>query len=130
MMSNTIEFLSVELVRSLHIGQIQQYGGLYGIRDEGLLNSAVHAPQATFDSRFLCEDIFEMASIYAYSLINNHPFIDGNKRIGMVAAFFFLEINGIEMNVSEEDFYALGIAIASSTISQKNVADFLRSKSI
>lgn len=79
-MLDSIFFLTEEEIISIHTVQINKYGGPHGIRDKGLLASAVHTPQATFSNQYLHQDIFQMAAAYMYSIIKNHPFIDDNKR--------------------------------------------------
>ncbi|MBN2475130.1 MAG: type II toxin-antitoxin system death-on-curing family toxin [Pirellulales bacterium] len=90
------DFLSVEDVLVLHANQIGLYGGDQGVRALGLLESAITQPQATFGGQVLHEFPFEMAAAYFFHILQNHPFIDGNKRTGTVAALVFLDLNGIE----------------------------------
>ncbi len=87
-------FLTLDEVLALHEDQITRYGGRRGVRDLGLLISALGTPSATFDGRFLHDDLFEMAAAYLYHLARNHPFVDGNKRTAFAAALVFLWING------------------------------------
>ena len=92
-------FLTFEDVIEIHRDQLTRYGGAPGIRDVGLLQSAVLMPLAQFDGNFLHKDLFEMAAAYLFHLSKNHPFIDGNKRVGTVAALLFLMLNGYEVIV-------------------------------
>src|SRR4051794_37935673 len=94
----TPDFLSLSEVLEIHANQIELYGGSLGIRDIGLLEAAVGQAQASFGEEFLHKDIYEMAAAYLYHLVQNHPFIDGNKRVGLASAVVFLEINGITLN--------------------------------
>jgi death-on-curing protein len=89
------DFLSVVEVLFLHEEQLARYGGGTGIRDIGLLESAVAQPQATFGSEYLHADLFQMAAAYAFHIAQNQPFVDGNKRTGLVAALVFLDLNGV-----------------------------------
>ena len=100
-----IRFLTVEEVILLHEDQINRYGGRHGLRDEGLLASAVAQPESEFDGNFLHQSIASMAGAYLFHLVQNHPFVDGNKRIGAACATAFLELNGYELGafVSELD---------------------------
>ena len=98
MTSKSIDFITLAEVIEIHKNQITLYGGRDGIRDINLLSSALAMPRATFDGKYLNKDLFEMAAAYAYHLCQNHPFVDGNKRVGLVAALVFLEFNGIEVD--------------------------------
>ena len=84
-----IVFLTVDDVLKLHQHQIDVYGGEHGVRDFGLLESALAMPQSMFGGQYLHQDIYEMASACLFHLVKNHPFIDGNKRAGAVAAYVF-----------------------------------------
>ena len=86
-------FLTLDEVIEIHREMINRYGGSDGIRDKGLLESAVSTPQASFGDQFLHSDIFHMAGAYLFHIVKNHPFIDGNKRTGAMAAFVFLKLN-------------------------------------
>lgn len=88
------EFLDVEEVIALHGRQLEEFGGSSGIRDRGLLESAVAMPAATFGGAFVHEDLFAMAAAYAFHIAENQPFVDGNKRAGLYAALAFLRMNG------------------------------------
>ena len=91
-------FLTQEEVLCAHETQIARYGGSSGIRDLGLLESALAMPQASFGETYLHADHYEMAAAYLFHIVSNHPFVDGNKRTGMVAALTFLDINGYWFN--------------------------------
>jgi death on curing protein len=118
-------FLTLDEVLALHEDQIQRYGGTAVIRDIALLKSAVGAVAATFEGRFLHETLFEMAAAILYGICRNHPFIDGNKRTAVAAALTFLEMNGIDINADEDEFYDLVIGVAESRVSKSAVAVFL-----
>ena len=123
----TIDFLSVEDVLEIHADQIERYGGEHGVRDLGLLESAVQQPQAGFGGDYLHADIFEMAAAYAFHIVKNHPFLDGNKRAGAASALVFLDINGIELNVPKGGIYELILAVAKSETEKTEIANFFRS---
>lgn len=125
---NNIKFITIDDAKDIYNGLIQKYGGTYGIRDEGLLDSAINTPLATFSSQYLHYDIYEMASAYAYHIIKNHPFVDGNKRAGIAIAIIFLDINDIEIEMTNEELYELTIKIATSEISKQEIADTFRKK--
>lgn len=93
-----MDFLRIEDVLALHADQMELYGGEHGVRDMGLLESAVGQAQASFAGQVLHADIFEMAAAYLFHIVQNHPFIDGNKRTGLIAALVFLDLNGIELD--------------------------------
>jgi len=109
-----IRFLDIAEVVLVNKGQIQLFGGLHGIRDKSLLESAVYDVQSSFGGQYLYKDIHRMAAGYAYNIIKNHPFIDGNKRTGIVCCLIFLQYNEIELVFEQDELYKLGIAIATS----------------
>ncbi|MGE5398540.1 MAG: type II toxin-antitoxin system death-on-curing family toxin [Chitinophagales bacterium] len=88
-------FLTLAEVVEIHKDQIERYGGHLGVRDYGLLGSAVAAPAMTFDGNYLYKDLFEMAVTYVFHICQNHPFFDGNKRTALASGLVFLELNGI-----------------------------------
>ena len=90
-------FLCKHTVLDIHDAQIAEHGGEPGVRDEGLLESALAQPMAQFGGEYLHKDLFEMAAAYLFHLTNNHAFVDGNKRTGLVAALVFLDANGYEV---------------------------------
>ena len=85
-----IKFVEINEVLCIHKGILEEHGGLAGVRDEGLLDSAINMPRATFNKQYLHTDIYEMAAAYAYHIIKNHPFLDGNKRVGIAIGVLFL----------------------------------------
>ena len=97
-------FLTLADVLEIHLYQLVHFGGTSGIRDLNLLKSAVAMPQMSFGDVMLHKDIYEMAAAYLFHLVENHPFLDGNKRTGAMAAIVFLDVNGIEFNATDEDF--------------------------
>jgi death-on-curing protein len=116
-------FLSVEEVIELHEASTEAFGGGTGLRDFGLLESAVLAPQQTFDGEFLYPTIYEMAAALWHGIVCNHPFIDGNKRTGAAAADVFLLVNGIEMTFTANDVFTLTVDVATSTLGRRDLAD-------
>ncbi len=119
--------LTVDQAIEIHADQIRRNGGSAGIRDAALLESAVHAPAATFGGQFLHDDLFEMAAAYLFHIVKNHPFIDGNKRAGTVAALVFLDMNGIEIRPDEPAFSNLVLDVAQSKAEKTQIAEYLRS---
>lgn len=119
------DFLTLDEVLSLHAEQIRLFGGSSGIRDLGLLQSAVGSVEATFHGAFLHETIFAMAAAYLFGICRNHPFLDGNKRTAVGAALTFLEMNGVEVEADEDSFYDLVIGAAEGRVSRAAVTVFL-----
>jgi death-on-curing protein len=120
------KFLNLAEVLAIHSDQITRYGGAPGIRDIDLLKSALGIPPATYGGEFLHADIIEMAAGYLFHLGKNHPFVDGNKRVGAVAALVFLDLNGFEFHASEDDFAEMVLAVARGEMSKSQVAVFIR----
>ncbi len=121
-----IYFLDLDQVTAIHQSQLDLHGGSAGLRDEGLLRSALSQPEASFDGKWLHADLYEMASAYLFSLVGNHPFVDGNKRVGAAAAVIFLRLNGIAMEADQDAYTELILAIASDRASREDVVAFLR----
>lgn len=107
------QFLSIDDVLSLHQRQIERYGGKAGVRDLGLLQSAVALPSASFDGAWLHGTIEEMAAAYLFHLCQNHPFLDGNKRTAAMAMIVFLLINGLRPTFSEDELVDLTLGVAA-----------------
>jgi len=117
-------------VLQLHARQLAKYGGASGIRDVGLLESAIAIPMTTFGGEFLNSDLYEMAAALVYSLASNHPFVDGNKRVAAIAGLAFLELNGIDAEAFLEDqLEAAVMAVANGSWDKGRLADYLRSGS-
>lgn len=116
------EFLDVEDVIALHAAQLAVYGGANGLRDRGLLESAVAQPQTSFDGQLAHEGLFAMASAYLFHIVNNHPFVDGNKRVGLLSAVVFLDINGISMAHSSDALYELTMRVAEGLMEKTAIA--------
>ncbi|MDF0676739.1 MAG: type II toxin-antitoxin system death-on-curing family toxin [Nitrospira sp.] len=122
-------FLSVEDVIDIHADQIERYGGGLGVRDVELLRSAIGMPEAGFGDQYLHADLFEMAAAYLYHIVQNHPFIDGNKRTGTMAAFVFLKLNGLTLDADESAFESLVLRAAQEQIDKSAIAEFFRKHS-
>lgn len=120
--SAEVEFLTVKLVLALHQRQLDRFGGGAGLRDRGLLESAVAQPQASFDGTYVHEGLFAMAAAYLFHLVSNHPFVDGNKRAGLLAALVFLDLNGISLLADSEAIYSLTMGVAEGRIDKAAVA--------
>ena len=111
-------FLTLAEVLEIHRDQIARYGGTAGIRDLELLKSALGLPAATFAGDFLHADLPEMAAAYLFHIVRNHPFIDGNKRAGAVAALVFLLLNGCDFNTPENKLVDAVVAVASGKMTK------------
>ena len=122
-------FLSLDEVIEIHWDMIERYGGSAGIRDMGLLQSAVAMPQAGLGNEFLHGDLFEMAAAYLFHIVQNHPFIDGNKRVGSMAAFTFLTLNGLTLAAPETDFELVVLEVARGRLNKAAIVEFLKTYS-
>lgn len=118
-------FLGLEEVLALHNHQIALYGGLDGLRDTGLLQSALAMPQATFGGVLLHGTLAEMAAAYLFHLARNHPFIDGNKRVALASALAFLELNGLDLSVERDELIELVLRVASGSASKAELGWFI-----
>jgi death on curing protein len=125
-----VEFLTTEDVLEIHADQIERYGGSGGVRDLGLLDAAVALPQASFGGELLHADIFEMSAAYLFHIVQNHPFIDGNKRAGAAAALTFLDLNGIEIDIDDDALVELVLSVAQGASSKADITAVLRRHAI
>jgi death-on-curing protein len=107
-----MNYLTPEQVLFIHSRLVAETGGSHGVRELGLLESAVARPRANFDGKELYPNLFTKAAALMDSLINNHPFMDGNKRTGFTAAGLFLRINGWKLSASLEDLEACTLRVA------------------
>jgi death-on-curing protein len=115
-------FLDVDDVIEIHAAQIEVFGGSAGMRDRGLLEAAVAQPKTSFGGDFLHEGLFAMAGAYLFHIVKNHPFVDGNKRAGMLAALVFLDVNGISIDRPSEALYELTMGVAEGRVEKPAVA--------
>ena len=118
-------FFESEQVIKLHSSLIAKTGGMDGIRDENLLDSALKSPFQTFDGNELYPDIFDKASQLCYSLVENHPFADGNKRIGVHLTLLFLKINNENIEYSQAELIDFGLNIASGKMNKDDIKAWL-----
>ena len=119
-------FLGLADVLRIHVDQVERYGGRAGIRDHGLLQSALAMPGASFGGELLHRDLYEMAAAYAFHLCQNHPFVDGNKRTGLASALVFLELNGVSIDDPEGLLYQAMMDVASGSLEKLPLAEILR----
>jgi death-on-curing protein len=108
----------------LHERLLALHGGTAGLRDAGLLKSALARPRQHF--AYASADIIDMAAVYTAGIVRNHPFVDGNKRTGFVLGILFLELNGYRFTASEEDAAQAVLGLASGTLDETGYSSFLR----
>ena len=121
-----MEYLTVTEVLLVHARLIQQTGGHRGVRDIGLLESALARPQATFGQNDLYPDLWIKAAVLMHSLLQNHPFIDGNKRVALTATAIFLELNGYMLKAGNPEVLAFTRRVVVGEMELGNVADWLQ----
>lgn len=119
-------FLSVDEILRVHRDQIERYGGDPSLRGRGLLESAAAMPAASFGEQYLHAFPHEMAAAYLFHLAANHPFVDGNKRIGLAACLVFLQLNDYRLVAAHHDVEQLVLRVARGEIEKSDVAVFLR----
>jgi death-on-curing protein len=119
-------FLRLDEIVAIHRDQIARYAGSEGVRDWGLLQSAVAMPAAGFGGKFLHSDLCEMAAAYLFHIVQNHPFLDGNKRVGAVAAYVFLALNNVRMTADSDAYAELVLSVARGETAKSAVAEFFR----
>ncbi|HVR29459.1 MAG TPA: type II toxin-antitoxin system death-on-curing family toxin [Thermoanaerobaculia bacterium] len=122
------EYLSIEQVLALHSFQIERFGGAPGLRDPGALASAVARPQMTFGGDDLYPDLAAKAAALLHSLVQNHPFVDGNKRVGAHVALLFLAGNGFELAVEPSAWTELVLAVARGELAAEALAIWIRQR--
>lgn len=123
------EWLSKDLMLAIHDEQLAEHGGGVGVRDAGLLGSALTRPQNRF-AYDPSSDLSSLAAAYAFGLARNHPFVDGNKRTAFVAAEVFLDLNGMTVTASDEDCVLTMIRLAAGEMDEAEYAAWLRANSI
>lgn len=113
MPGSEISFLDVHDCLLIHVNTIEREGGKPGVRDRGLLESALAMPRQQFGGNYLHEDLPAMAAAYLYHIAQNHPFIDGNKRVAVMVAYVFLDNNGIELTVPQKQLEDITLIVHS-----------------
>ena len=121
-------YLSVEQVIEIHRQQIAAFGGSHGLRDCGALEAAVARPQVTFDGEDLYPGLPDKAAALFHSLVLNHPFVDGNKRAGAMAAEFFLLASGAELRASDDDLISVTLHTAEGKVTSEALAIWFRQR--
>ena len=121
-----MKVLTKRQILLLHSALVQQTGGSDGIRDEGMLDSAIHAPFQTFADQELYPSLLEKAARLGFGLICNHPFLDGNKRIGTHAMLVFLDINQISLSYADDDLITAILQVASGAMDYNGLLSWLQ----
>jgi death on curing protein len=121
-------WLKENVVAAIHQRQLAEHGGLDGVRDPGLLSSALARPQNAFAYSQPKPDLATLAAAYAFGVIKNHPFVDGNKRTAYVLCRTFLKLNGTDIDATDLEKYQAVVAVADGSFSEAQFAEWLRSK--
>ena len=119
-----IQFLTLSEVLLILEDQIRNYGGKYGVIDINLLSSALYMPESSFDGKYLHKTIPAMAAAYTFHICQNHPFIDGNKRVALASSLVFLDINGYELNCKNEILFNEIMDVAKGEIKKEELIKF------
>ena len=123
-----IVWLLEETIVAIHHRQIAEHGGGEGLRDEGLLSSALARPQNLFAYGQPHPDLAALAAAYAYGLARNHPFVDGNKRTALVAARTFLLLNGVNLEAGQDEKFLTFQRLAEGSLTEKELAEWIRNR--
>jgi death-on-curing family protein len=127
---NEVVFLTINEVMEIHDEQIQLYGGESGVRDATLLDSALASPKAGAAGEYFHATVFEMAAAYLYHVVQNHPFVDGNKRTGLACAYLFLSINGYELECDSDELADMVFEVAKGSLDKAGITKFICQYSI
>jgi death on curing protein len=122
---NEPRWLSATMIRAIHTSQVQEHGGSLGLRDKGLLDSALDRPR----NRFHYEpeaDLIDLAASYGFGLARNHPFVDGNKRVAFQAMYVFLGLNGLRIDAEEPEVVRIILALAAGELQERDLVEWLR----
>ena len=119
-------FPGLDEIIEIHRDQLDRYGGRGGLRDLGLLESAVAMPRAGIRGEYFHRNHFEMAAAYVFHLVRNHPMVDGNKRVGAVAGLIFLALNGVQVRSSNSALARMILRVARGNIGKDEIAEFFR----
>jgi len=122
-------FIPNKIVSTIHSDLLQRYGGRPGLRDPGLLDSALAQPKMTARGKFVHKTLFDKAAAYGFHVCKNHPFVDGNKRVAFVLMDIFLQKNGWEITANEEEAYSMMISLASGKLSKAQLSKWLEEHS-
>ena len=123
-----IVWLLEETVIAIHYRQISEHGGGEGLRDEGLLSSAMARPKNLLAYSKPRSDLAALAAAYAYGIARDHPFVDGNKRTALVAARAFLILNGVDLETTQDEKYLTFLELGKGTLTEEQLADWIRKR--
>lgn len=124
-----IKYLTVTQVLFIHDRAVKMFGGSFGVRDLGLVDSAVARPQASFDGQDLYQNIFDKAAALLQSLLKNHPFVDGNKRTALSSASILLELNGYKLKNSHKEEVEFAIKVDNQNLTLEQISAWLKNHS-
>lgn len=124
-----LEFLELDEVLAIHAESIRRFGGATGLRDAALLESALAMPRATMFGELLHPTLHEQAAAYLFHLVKNHPFVDGNKRVGLGVALTFLGMNSIWVEATNDELVGLVLGIIEGSVSKSEAAVFFEKHS-
>ena len=119
-------WINDDVVIAIHERQIAEHGGSTGIRDPGLLSSALARPKHLFHYSQESPDLTSLAAAYAFGIARNHPFVDGNKRAAYVVCRTFLQVNGVDFEATQDEKYAIFLSLADGTLSEDELAAWIR----
>lgn len=125
----TTQFISLDEVLAIHENMVDLYGGSHGIRDLGLIQSAIARPASSFGGEDLYPTLFEKSAALFHSLMFNHAFVDGNKRTTISVTARFLTLNGYELNVSEKEFVAFPLRVENQHLDLEEISSWLKKNS-
>ena len=125
---NEPNWITKDILLAVHAELLNRFGGLSGIRDEGLLDSALNRPKHLFS--YGSPTLFQMAASYSHGIVKNHPFLDGNKRTGFMSAYIFLGVNGWSFEAPEEEAVLETLALAAGETSEEAYAILLERNSV
>ena len=123
-----VVWLLEETIIAIHHRQIAEHGGTEGLRDEGLLLSALARPQNLFAYGEPSPDLAALAAAYAFGIARDHPFVDGNKRTALIAARTFLLLNGVNLKASQDEKVLIFLQLAEGLLTQEELADWIRNR--
>lgn len=120
--------LTKRIVLAIHWDQIESFGGASGVRDKHVLDAALARPRATFGGRMLHRTVPEQGAAYLFHLVQNHPFVDGYKRVGLAAMDTFMRINGYSLEMDDEEAYGMVMAVAAGELDEEELSELLKEK--
>ena len=124
-----VRYVSLDEVLAIHDDMIERYGGSFGVRDLGLIQSAISRPQATFGGYDLYKTVFDKAAALFHSLLFNHAFADGNKRTAITTTVRFLHVNGYELIASKDEFVKFPLNVENNHLTLEQIVFWLKKNS-